>query len=175
MMRFSPGVGSRDEAPFGLSVPPYRAAQSQVLNLLLAVGEADLYRRGDRRIEKPRIVPLPVIDVGERTDEVLPRRQILEDDPPGPRRLDASIPRDLEAICLKCLEKQPARRYATAQELADDYWLYVVLDCASPSPRLYRVQDPARTLAAAWSASHEVRFRVDPEPVIAAGSGEAVE
>ncbi len=62
--------------------------------------------------------------------------------------------------------------FSKAQELADDYWLYVVLDCASPSPRLYRVQDPARTLAAAWRASHEVRFRVDPEPVIAAGSGE---
>ena len=62
--------------------------------------------------------------------------------------------------------------HTKAQELADDYWLYVVLDCASPSPRLYRVQDPARTLAAAWRASHDVRFRVDPEPVIAAGSGE---
>jgi WD40 repeat protein/serine/threonine protein kinase len=47
-------------------------------------------------------------------------RQILEDDPPVPHRLEAGIPRDLESICLKCLEKQPSRRYASARELADD-------------------------------------------------------
>jgi len=58
--------------------------------------------------------------------------------------------------------------FSKAQELGSDYWLYVVLDCAQPTPRLYRVQDPARTLAAAWTASHDVRFRVDPEPVIEA-------
>ena len=62
--------------------------------------------------------------------------------------------------------------FSKAQELGPDYWLYVVLDCAQPSPRLYRVQDPARTLASAWTASHDVRFRVDPEPVIEAANSE---
>ena len=37
-----------------------------------------------------------------------------------PRRLRSDVPRDLEAICLKCLEKRPADRYAAAQSLADD-------------------------------------------------------
>jgi formylglycine-generating enzyme required for sulfatase activity len=47
-------------------------------------------------------------------------KQVLEDPPPQPRRLDGRIPRDLETICLKCLEKDPGRRYATAAELAEE-------------------------------------------------------
>jgi WD40 repeat protein/tRNA A-37 threonylcarbamoyl transferase component Bud32 len=46
--------------------------------------------------------------------------QVLHDDPKPPRRLNDKVPRDLETVCLKCLEKDPARRYATAQALADD-------------------------------------------------------
>jgi hypothetical protein len=51
--------------------------------------------------------------------------QVLERDPEPPRRLDATIDRDLEAICLKCLKKQPGERYASAEALADDLdrWL----------------------------------------------------
>src|SRR5205823_13334024 len=50
--------------------------------------------------------------------------------------------------------------FAKSQELGDDYWLYVVLDCAQPTPRLYRVQNPAKTLAGAWEPSLDVRYRV---------------
>lgn len=45
---------------------------------------------------------------------------VLSSDPPAPRHLMASIPRDLDTICLKCLEKTPSRRYATAGQLAAD-------------------------------------------------------
>jgi hypothetical protein len=52
-------------------------------------------------------------------------RQVLEEEPPVPRRLRGDVPGDLEAVCLKCLCKAPAYRYATAQELAEDLdrWL----------------------------------------------------
>src|SRR5262245_36328232 len=46
--------------------------------------------------------------------------QVLNADVPSLRLLNASIPRDLETICLKCLEKDPMRRYDSAQVLAED-------------------------------------------------------
>ncbi|MEO8426860.1 MAG: protein kinase [Verrucomicrobiota bacterium] len=51
--------------------------------------------------------------------------QLLQNDPVPPRLLNASVPRDLETICLKCLGKEPSRRYHSAQALADDLarWL----------------------------------------------------
>ena len=47
-------------------------------------------------------------------------RQVAERDPVSPRQLNAQIDQDLDTICLKCLEKDPQRRYATAQELVDE-------------------------------------------------------
>lgn len=55
---------------------------------------------------------------GESKLEIL--KQVLEQEPVPPRKLFPAIPRDLDAISLKCLEKDPRRRYASAQELADD-------------------------------------------------------
>jgi serine/threonine protein kinase len=46
--------------------------------------------------------------------------QVLSDPPVPPRQLRSELPRDLEAICLRCLEKDPRRRYPTALALADD-------------------------------------------------------
>jgi len=47
-------------------------------------------------------------------------RQVVYEDPVPPSRLQSRVARDLETISLKCLAKAPARRYATADDLADD-------------------------------------------------------
>lgn len=46
--------------------------------------------------------------------------QVLEDEPIAPSKLNPKVPEDLETICLKCLQKSPSQRYATAAELVEE-------------------------------------------------------
>ncbi|MBL8814891.1 MAG: protein kinase [Planctomyces sp.] len=51
--------------------------------------------------------------------------QVLRDDPVSPRVFNSRIPRDLETICLKCLQREPRRRYGTAEQLACDLQRFI--------------------------------------------------
>jgi WD40 repeat protein len=67
--------------------------------------------------------------------------QLVDREPVSPRQINPKIDRDLETVCLKCLEKDPSRRYESAAALADDLdrWLAGEPVVARPTPALLRV------------------------------------
>jgi serine/threonine protein kinase len=75
--------------------------------------------------------------------------QVLEDEPRPPRQLNDKIPRDLETVCLKAMAKSPARRYATAKELADDL-------------RRYLGDEPIRARPVGWAEKLRLWCRQNP-------------
>jgi WD40 repeat protein len=78
-------------------------------------------------------------------------RQVLDQEPVSPNRLDPRVDRDLETICLKCLEKEPAKRYGSAEALAEELerWLQGKPILARPTPVVVRVWKWAKRRPAA--------------------------
>jgi serine/threonine-protein kinase len=77
--------------------------------------------------------------------------QVLDDEPVPPTRLNGRVPRVLETICLKCLHKDPRRRYASAGELAEDLRCFRAGQTVRTRPVVRRVRRSptvARLLAA---------------------------
>jgi hypothetical protein len=68
--------------------------------------------------------------------------QVIQTEAPSPRDLNGHIPRDLETVCLKCLEKEPRRRYSSAAALAEDLrrFLRGMPVLARPTPAIVRAQ-----------------------------------
>jgi serine/threonine-protein kinase len=73
----------------------------------------------------------PPFQAGTPLDTVL---QVISEEPIPPRRLRPQVPKDLETICLKCLEKDPRRRYGSAQALGDDLLCYLRGEAISARP-----------------------------------------
>jgi hypothetical protein len=87
----------------------------------------------------------PAFDGDDRI-EVL--RKIAHEEPRAPRRIDSTIPRDLETVVLKAMAKPPAERYATAADLADDLSRFL-------EDRPIRARRASLTQRAArWSRQH---------------------
>jgi WD40 repeat protein len=76
--------------------------------------------------------------------------QVRTQEPVGPRQLIGKLPRDLETICLKCLQKQPQHRYASAAALADDLQRFLELRPIQARP----VSIPERVVR--WSARNRM-------------------
>lgn len=98
-----------------LGTPCYMAPE-QALGRSDQVGPAtDIYALG--AILYDALTGRPPFEADNTLDTLM---QAVTREPIPPKVLQPGIPRDLEVICLKCLEKKPERRYASAMELAED-------------------------------------------------------
>jgi serine/threonine-protein kinase len=77
--------------------------------------------------------------------------QVRHSEPIPPCRLNPAVPRDLETICLKCLQKQPSQRYSSAEQLAEDFSRFLAGKpvLARPAGRVERLVKWARRRPAA--------------------------
>ncbi len=102
---------------------------------------------------------------GETVADTL--EQVLNTEPLGLRFLNPSVPRDLETICLKCLEKEPERRYATAQALADELGRFL-----NGQPVLARPLGPTGKVWR-WCRRQPVRAGLTVALILVLGAGTA--
>ncbi len=97
-----------------LGTPAYMAPEQARGDSHLVDGRGDVYSLGVILYE------MLTGEVPFRGTSQAVFRQVLEEEPRPPRRLNEGIPRDLETVCLKALAKEPAGRYASAGALAED-------------------------------------------------------
>ncbi len=115
LARRSEGISELTASGQILGTPSYMSPE-QAAGDLAAVGPAsDVYSLGATLYDL--VTGRPPFR-GETA--VVTLRQVLDEEPVPPRRLNPVLPRDVDVICLRCIQKDPKRRYGSAQELADD-------------------------------------------------------
>ena len=98
----------------------YMSPEQALAKRVVVDHRSDIYSLGVTLYE---LLTLQPAFAGDDRQELL--RQIAFEEPQPPRQINAHIPQDLETIVLKAIEKNPADRYATAQELADDLQRFI--------------------------------------------------
>ena len=122
----------------------YMSPEQALAKRIVVDHRTDVYSLGATLYE---LLTLQPVFSGQDRQELL--RQIAFEEPKAPRRLNKAIPEELEIIVLKAMAKNPAERYDTAQELADDLRRFL-------EDRPIRARRPTLVQRAAkWSRRHK--------------------